>query len=391
VRRQAGGDGGSDDAVHVSGQRVARLHRALAAAGIDGAAIRRPANVAYLTGYPAPPSNPAFAIVGHGGAVLVAPGSADAIRPLVTPGVQVVGYDVPGLTVDRVVDGARESAVALEAALDLAGLGGRRIGIEETQISRLHADVVARLGTAVALSDEVEALRRIKEPGEIALIRAAAACNDLGFQAARGAIAPGATELAVQDAIVAAMQRAAGAPIDVLDDTSDLLSGPRTLGFGHASPREMEAGDLVVIDLNPFVRQYKGDTTRTFCVGPPSAEQRRMHDAVIRALEAMERVARPGVPGRDVYAAFVDRVVAAGYGRGLRGHGGHAIGLEHFERPYVIAGDEMRLEEGMTISFEPGIYVPEVGGVRVEENYLVTAGGLERLSRFPRELLACPG
>ena len=364
--------------------RLERLRERRARAGVDGAAIRRPANVAYLTGFVAPLGYPTFAVIGPDDAVLVAPGGApDAELP-------VVGYDVPGFTVDRVVDPFSESLPALESALRRAGLAGRGIGIEEAQISQLHAGAVARIGTPVPLAGEVEALRRIKEPAELELIRTAVTCNDVGFAAARAAIGPGVSELAVQDAIVSSMQRAAGVPLDVLEPTSDLLSGPRTLGFGHATPRRMEAGDLVVIDLNPFVRQYKGDTTRTFCVGEPSAAQLRMHATILRALEAMERAAGPGVPGRAVYAAFVDAVTGDGYAAGLRGHGGHAIGLEHFERPYLIAGDDMPLEEGMVISLEPGIYLPEIGGMRVEENYLVTARGLERLSQAPRELLACP-
>jgi Xaa-Pro dipeptidase len=301
----------------------------------------------------------------------------------------VAGYPVPGPTLDRVVDVAAASALALEAAIGLAGLAGRRIGVEEGHLSAAHARVVARHATTEPLAGELEALRRVKDARELPLIRAAVAANDVGFEAARHAIAAGVTELAVQDAIVAAIQGAVGVPIHLTDATNGIVSGPRTEGaVGPPTPRALERGDLVIIDINPVIRGYKGDTTRTYCVGRPTGEQRRLHDALVRALEAAERVARPGVRACDVYAALVAPMIAAGLGAGVRNHGGHAMGLEHLERPYIIPGDEMPLAEGMILTLEPGLYLPGIGA-RLEDNYLVTADGLELLSHFPRELTVC--
>jgi Xaa-Pro aminopeptidase len=111
---------------------------------------------------------------------------------------------------------------------------------------------------------------------------------------------------------------------------------------------------------------------------------------IVRGLEAAEAAGRPGLPASELFAALLGPIAAAGYGAGFRFHGGHALGLEHLERPYVIPGDPMPLAEGMVLALEPGVYLPEVGGLRVEENYVVTARGLERLSRAPRELVVCP-
>jgi Xaa-Pro aminopeptidase len=94
------------------------------------------------------------------------------------------------------------------------------------------------------------------------------------------------------------------------------------------------------------------------------------------------------VPASAVYAALADTIASAGYGAGMRGHGGHAIGLEHLERPYIIAGDTMPLAEGMVLTLEPGVYLAEFG-LRLEDNYLVTAAGIEPLSHYTRELVAC--
>jgi Xaa-Pro aminopeptidase len=385
--------------------RIARLRRLLAERGIDGAVLRRPANIYYLTGHSPGPSRPGFAVVGPERTVLVAPGRADGLRASVRPGVDVIGYPVPGATVDVVAEVDGLSDEALGAAIEQAGLRGRRTGVEEAQISVQHNAVVqgrvsasggrdraggADGGSVVALAGEVESLRRIKDADELALFRAAVACNDVGFEAARRAIAPGATEFQIERAIVAAMEQAVGLPIDIHDDTNGIVSGPRTAGaVGLATGRALERGDLVIVDLNPYVNYYKGDTTRTFSVGEPAPEHRRMYEVVRRSLERMERVARPGARGRDVYAAFAETVGEAGYGAGLVGHGGHAIGLEHLERPYIIAGDDMRLEEGMTITLEPGLYLPGVGGMRLEDNYVVGSDGLEVLSHYSRELIVC--
>jgi Xaa-Pro aminopeptidase len=370
--------------------RIARLRGLLAERGIEGAVLRRPANVYYLTGHSPGPIRPGFAVVGPERTVLVGPGRAESLRAGGRPGVEAIGYRVPGATVDAVADVDILGGEALAAALEQAGLRGRRVGVEEAQISAMHHAIVGQLATPVALAGEVESLRRIKDADELARFQAAVACNDVGFEAARRAIAPGRTEFEIERAMVAAMEQHTGVPIDVHDDTNGIISGPRTAGqVGLATGRALEPGDLVIVDLNPFVDYYKGDTTRTFAVGQPSAEHGRMYDLVRRALERMERAARPGARGREVYAAFADTAVEAGYGAGLIGHGGHAIGLEHLERPYIIAGEEMALDEGMTITLEPGLYLPGVGGMRLEDNYRVGAGGLEVLSHFTRDLLAC--
>jgi len=369
--------------------RLEGLRQQLRQDGVDGAVIRRPANVAYLTGFPATPGHPRLAVVGPSRAALVAPGSAEAARAYTAADLDVFGYAVPGATVDRVAEVELRSGEALEQAIETVGLRGRRIGVEETQLSAYHAAVLARHGTVAPIGQRVEALRRIKDADELRLIRAAVAANDAGFEAAGRAIGPGTSEFRVQAALVQAIEEAVDAPVHLLDDTNCLISGPRTAGaVGLPTSRRLEPADLMIVDINPWIRGYKADTTRTFSVGPPSAEHRRIYDTLARALEAAERVARPGVPANAVYAALADTIAGAGYGAGMRGHGGHAIGLEHLERPYVIAGDAMPLAEGMVLTLEPGIYLSDVG-LRLEDNYLVTADGLELLSHYTRELVAC--
>jgi Xaa-Pro dipeptidase len=374
----------------MSQRRLDLFRERLATTGLAGAVIRRPANVYYLTGYPAGISRPSFAVVSADRVALVVPGDAAAAQRSLDPGVTAFGYLVPGSTIDRVADVDRLSSVALIEAIQAAGLAGRRVGIEEGDVSAIHAAAIGGVATLAPLDEIVAGLRRIKDEAEIALIRAAVAVNDAGHRAAARAIAAGATEFQVMNAVVDALQQASDVAVDVTEGNNAFISGPRTmLAAAGATGRKIETGDLMIVDLNPVIRHYKGDTTRTFSVGQPTDEQRRVHDALVRGVEAAEARARPGVRAGDVFDALVAPIIAAGYGT-LKFHGGHSIGLEHLERPYIIAGEDMPLAEGMVIALEPGVYLPGIGGLRVEDNYVVRANGLEDLTHYPREITVCP-
>lgn len=373
----------------MNSSRLRRFRQSLADARLDGAVVCRPANVFYLTGYPARLDSPSFVLVGLDYVALVAPGDADSFAPKLDPQLIGFGYDTPGSTLDRVPNVQDGSVEGLAEALAASGLAGQRIGVETGNANSRHVAMLSERATVVRLDEYVEAMRRIKDDDEIRQIQAAVAANDAGFYAAVEAIAVGRTEFDVMNAVVAAMQRETGRPIDVLEPTNAFVSGPRTLlAAAPATPRRLEPGDLIILDLNPYVGPYKADTTRTFSLGEPTVVQRRAHDSLRCGLEAAERVARPGVSGRNVFAALVQPIIAAGFGS-LRFHGGHAIGLEHTERPYIIPGEEMALLEGMVIALEPGVYLPGIGGLRLEDNYVVTTNGVEALPRFPRELTVC--
>lgn len=375
----------------MTAKRIERFQQTLAAAELEGAIVRQPANIYYLTGYPTGLDRPAFVVVGLEKVALVLPGPAEAVRASRSVDLAIFSYAIPGSTIDRVADVGQGSVDALRGAVEATGTRGRRVGIEEQWLTARHASVVARLTEMVALGDQLEEMRRIKDADEITQIRTAIQVNDVGFAAAARAIAPGVSELEVLTAVVDAMQNAAGRPIGLLDPTNAFVSGPRTmLAAAPATPRRLESGDLMIVDLNPFVGQYKGDATRTFAVGSYTPEQRRAHDSLVRGLENAEKVGKPGVSGCDLFAALIEPIADAGFAAGFQFHGGHALGLEHVERPYIIPGDDMPLAEGMVIALEPGIYLPGIGGVRVEDDYLVTATGLERLSQHRRDLLICP-
>ena len=170
----------------------------------------------------------------------------------------------------------------------------------------------------------------------------------------------------------------------------DFVSGPRTERVGGpASPRVLQAGDLFIIDIFPVLDWYKGDITRTFVAGQPTARQREVHRVLDEALAAGAAAIRPGLRACDLDAVVRGTVTRAGYGENFPHHSGHAIGLGHPKSPYIIPADPSELRPNMVITLEPGIYLPGEGGMRLEQNYLITESGAEGLSQFPRELIVC--
>jgi Xaa-Pro aminopeptidase len=370
-------------------ERLSRFQQYLASRDLAGAVIRRPANVLYLTGYAAGFERPAFAVVGPDAVLVVGPGNGDGIQKSLVEGLGAIGYRAPGGTVDRVADVDALSSVALAEAVVRAGLRGKRVGVELGDVSARHAAAVGEVATVAAIDERLAAMRRIKDAEELALIRSAVAANDHGFGAVAMVLAAGVSEFKIQRELVDQMQKVVFVPIDVSGPNNAFISGPRTMLLAAgATDRRLEHGDLMIVDINPVIRNYKGDTTRTYAVGPPTSDQQKVHDTLVRGLESAEKLAKPGVTASAVARALQVALIAAGYG-GLIVHGGHGIGLEHLERPYIILGDDMPLEEGMVITLEPGLYLPGTGGLRIEDNYLVTANGLEVLSHYPRELQVC--
>ncbi|MDL1927333.1 aminopeptidase P family protein, partial [Anaerolineae bacterium AMX1] len=156
----------------------------------------------------------------------------------------------------------------------------------------------------------------------------------------------------------------------------------------HASPsdRKLQRGDLLVVDWGAAFGGYISDLTRTFAVGEVDAECARIHAVVQEANAAGRAAAKPGVPCAEVDKAARAVIEAAGYGKFFTHRTGHGIGMEPHEDPY-IRGDNMQiLEAGMTFTIEPGIYLPNRNGVRIEDNVVITDSGVDVLSSLPREM-----
>lgn len=362
-------------------RRVAALRESLAAHELDGAVIAWAPHVRYLTGIVLDWA-PVFVVVDRDRVSVVVPEGAGI--ELVT-GIESSTY-VPGPLYSPAV--ARTAAlVALSGVLSTHGVKPARLGTARAHVTLADLDAVPELREAAEIGPLLNRQRLRKDEAEVAQIRANLRVVEAGFDAARELIRPGATELAVWVGMHAAMLAVAGAPF-VQDGR--LASGPRTLGVEPlATNRRLEPGDAVYIDLFPVIDGYSADLTRAFVVGEPFAAQRGRHAVLEDALAAGVAALQPGVLARDVDAAVRAVVAGALGGYVYPHHTGHGFGLQPQEPPYLIPSDETLLEPGMIVAIEPGIYLPDTGGMRLEGNYLITEDGCESLSDYPMELFAC--
>ena len=225
-------------------------------------------------------------------------------------------------------------------------------------------------------------LRRRKDPDELALMKTAIACTKAMYERARQVIRPGVEELAVYNELHAAAVMAAGEPL-----SPPYLGNDYACGAPGGAPRKGRAaqtGELYILDLGPACRGYFSDNSRAFAVGGnPTDAQHRAWETVISTLAIVERMARPGVRCRDLFAA-VDEHYRDRTGAAFPHHLGHGVGLQPHEYPHLNPHWDDVLIEGEVFTAEPGLYGPDLrGGIRIENQYLVTAGGVENLTPFP--------
>ena len=227
-------------------------------------------------------------------------------------------------------------------------------------------------------------LRRRKDADELGLLRRATDATGAMYRTARAMIEPGVSELAVFSALQGAAVEACG---EMLTDTgNDYASGVRG---GAPRARGARAGELYILDLGPAYRGYFSDNARTVSVDRrPTEPQAAACERVCGAFQIVERMGRPGVSCRDIYAevhAWLNGVPSLG---SWNSHLGHGIGLFVHETPHLNPSWDDTLEEGDVIAVEPALYGPDLGvGIRIENDYLVTPTGLELLSPFPLGLV----
>ncbi|NDC53412.1 MAG: aminopeptidase P family protein [Planctomycetia bacterium] len=353
--------------------RQRRLLERLAAERLDGIVVVTPEHVQYLTGHRWDHRfAPLAALAASGRALLVCPdkpvdrAAADDVRT----------YEAKWRSTLR--NDQREAAARVLADWLAARPGWRRVGVECSACPP-H---VTRLFPEAALVDAEPALwrlRRRKDPDELALLRRAIAAAGAMDEAARGMIAPGVSELDVFSALQAAAVASCG---EMLTGTgNDYACGVRG---GPPRARPCAAGELYILDLGPAYRGYFADTSRALAVDRrPTDRQLAAWEHVCAALGLVERIAKPGVSCRSIYAEVQAWLATAPVGS-WSSHLGHGIGLWVHETPHLNPNWDDVLEIGDVIAVEPALYAPELAcGLRLENDYLVTETGLENLSPFP--------
>lgn len=351
--------------------RISRLSAKLAPDDLDALLITNPENVRYLSGF-----------TGSSGFVLVTESTSHFItdfRYKTQASQEIQGLEIVILKKTLIDEISR---MAEEIAL-------RRLGIEAKQMTLdLHGRMSAAMPEVefVATTDMAEELRIVKDAGELAHIREAIRRAESALTALLPRIKPGMPErdfaLMLEEEV-----RQAGArkiPFDTI-----IASGARgALPHGVASEKRLEYGEMVTIDFGAEANGYFSDMTRTVFLGAtPTAKQQEIHDLVRMAQDAAIAATRPGVPFSEIDAAARKVITDAGYGEYF-GHGtGHGVGLAVHEQPSVSTQGKGEAREGMVFTIEPGIYIPDLGGVRIEEMVLVTSTGCEVLTSLPRELI----
>jgi Xaa-Pro aminopeptidase len=269
-------------------------------------------------------------------------------------------------------------------AKQLADRGVTRLGVEAANITLAASEKLRDELSGVDLvptKEIVEKIRRVKDAAEVDAIRAAQEVAEQALTRALGDFSSG-TEVDLALAIEFAM-RELGAEAPSFDT---IVAGGAHAALPHASPRRepVDLDGLLLIDMGAQLDGYCSDMTRTF-LGPRAPEEmRRVHTAVVASLEAGCAAVRPGVKGSDVDRAARDVLEQAGYGDAFVHSTGHGVGLEIHEGPTLSMTSEDVLEPGMIVTVEPGVYVPGVGGVRVEDFLVVTDDGAENLTSLPR-------
>lgn len=270
--------------------------------------------------------------------------------------------------------------------------GARRIGFESHVVTVDGYDALARVPAGrdgvelVRASGTVEALREVKDAGEVALLRLACEAADaaLATLVAGGGLRPGRTERAVGRELEALM----------LDHGADAPSFETIVAAGvnsavpHHRPTDAElgTGDFVKIDFGALVGGYHSDMTRTFVLGKAAGWQREIYSLVSAAQQAGVAALGGGTELAEIDGAARRLIADAGYGEHF-GHGlGHGVGLQIHEAPGIGSAAVGTLRSGSVVTVEPGVYLPGRGGVRIEDTLLVGERGVESLSRFPKEL-----
>jgi Xaa-Pro aminopeptidase len=354
--------------VDFSGRRH-RLATRLPDLAIDALLVTRLPNVRYLTGF-----------TGSNGQVMV--GSEKSV--LLTDGryTEQARREVPEL--ERSTYTAFPPAFAKACAE--AGLG--RVGFESAGVTHKLFTQLTEEAEGVELvpvGDEVERMRWVKEPVEVELIERAQAIADECFDRILPKLSEGMTEAEVAFDIELTM-RQSGAEAMAFDP---IVAFGENAAEPHHRPtsRALQPGDLVKLDFGARFEGYHSDMTRTVAFGEPAPELRQIHDLVRRAQQAGVDAVRAGIAGGDADGRARGVVEEAGRGEAFSHSLGHGVGLEIHEGPSLRNNGEDVLPVGAVVTVEPGVYVPGLGGVRIEDMVLVTEDGCRNLAGSTRELV----
>ncbi|MFK8793119.1 M24 family metallopeptidase [Planococcus plakortidis] len=348
--------------------KLMKLREQMQKRELDSLLVTNPYNLRFITGF-----------TGTAGLALITPNDAWFItdfRYTEQAGEQVKEFKVVQAQKGLIDEVAR---IAGEATVE-------RLAFEQDYMTfATYSQYQEKLtATLEPVSGVIEKLRMVKSPEELEVLKAAAKIADDAFEHICSYIKAGMTELEVSNELEFFMrsQGATSSSFDII-----VASGLRSaLPHGVASDKKIEQGDLITLDFGALYNGYVSDITRTVAVGEPSDKLKEIYQVVLDSqMLALEKI-KPGMTGIEADAIARDYIKSKGYGEAFGHSTGHGIGLEVHEGPGLSFRSETVLEPGMAVTVEPGIYLPGIGGVRIEDDILITETGNERLTHSSKEL-----
>ncbi|WP_405101234.1 M24 family metallopeptidase [Oceanobacillus sp. FSL H7-0719] len=349
--------------------KLGKLRTALAENNLDAILITSPINRRYISGF-----------TGSAGAVIISEKNAVFItdfRYTEQAEAQAEGFNII----------EHKEGIVAEIQKQLMGSNIKRLGFEkdhttygqyETYKQSFEAEVVPVTGL-------VEGIRIIKTSEELEVMKKAAKIADDAFLHIQSFIKPGVKEIEVSNELEFFMRKQ-GAVSSSFDTI--VASGYRSaMPHGVASEKEIQSGELVTLDYGALYNGYCSDITRTVAVGEVSDELRKIYNVVLEANLRGVKEIKPGMTGREADAITRDYITEMGYGEHFGHSTGHGLGMEVHEAPGLSHRSDQRLQPGMVVTVEPGIYVAGLGGCRIEDDIVITENGNERLTWVTKEFI----
>ena len=349
--------------------KLTKLRQALRDDNLDAILITNEYNRRYMTGFT---GTAGVAIVSQNDAVFITD-----FRYTEQAAAQVKDFRIA----------QHKGSIFEEVAKQVAQMGIKTLGFEQDAMHYGTYEVYKSTVKAdlVPLSGLIEKIRLIKSEEEINIIKVACEIADNAFTHILNFIKPGVTELDVSNELEFFMRKqgATSSSFDII-----VASGLRSaLPHGVATDKVIETGDFVTLDFGAYYNGYISDITRTVAVGQPSEKLVEMYNAVLESqLLAVEKVG-PGMTGAQADAIARDYLKSKGLGDAFGHSLGHGIGLEVHEGPGLNFRSEIVLEPNMLVTIEPGVYIPGIGGVRIEDDILITETGNEILNHSDKQLI----
>ncbi|HLR08228.1 MAG TPA: Xaa-Pro peptidase family protein [Bacillota bacterium] len=349
--------------------KLSKLRHALEANNADAILITSPINRRYISGF-----------TGTAGAILISKDAAQFITDFRYT--EQAKEQAKGFTVIE-----HQGSLVQEIKDQLNDLNIKHLAFEKEHVTyatyELYKDALDV--ELVPTQGIVEELRLIKTEHELNIMKKAAQIADQAFEHILSYIKPGVKEIDIANELEFFMrqQGATSSSFDII-----VASGYRSaLPHGVASDKRIESGELVTLDYGALYNGYCSDTTRTVAVGEISDELKNIYKTVLEAQLCGIEGIKPGMTGKEADALTRNHIKDKGYGEYFGHSTGHGLGMEVHEGPSLSYRTERKLEPGMVVTVEPGIYIPDVGGCRIEDDIVITQTGNERLTTANKQLI----